>query len=185
MVYGKKQPVFITSNFLNPCTPRKISSSGRIEGEVQNFAVNRIGTSSHQQFCRSVKREGGGAVFRYVCGRAEPKSRPITRAKFFIQKPPKTYKNGMNLLIVWDLTYNRGKNFKFCSLQGQNFKLFLIFTYNQGKVFLILPITRGAHLYVVSIWSCPPRSQRSLFPTHTGARFKFWGVVRVGGQGWR
>ena len=47
----------------------------------------------------------------------------------------------MNLLIFLDLTYNPYKNFKFYSLQGQNFKSFLIFTYNQGKVFLILPIT--------------------------------------------
>ena len=56
----------------------------------------------------------------------------------------------MNLLIFLDLTYNPGKNFKFCTLQGQNFKIFLIFTYNQGKVFLILPITRGGHMYT---WS--------------------------------
>ena len=60
----------------------------------------------------------------------------------------------MNLLIFLDLTYYPGKNFKFYSLQGQNFKIFLIFTYNQGKVFLILPITRGAHVYLVSIGSC-------------------------------
>ena len=46
----------------------------------------------------------------------------------------------MNLLIFLDLTYNPGINFKFYSLQGQNFKIFLIFTSNQGKVFLILPI---------------------------------------------
>ena len=62
----------------------------------------------------------------------------------------------MNLLIFFDLTYNPGKNFKFYSLQGQNFKIFLIFTYNQGKVFLILPITRGAHVYLVSTGSCRP-----------------------------
>ena len=49
----------------------------------------------------------------------------------------------MNLLIFLDLTYNLGINFKFYSLQGQNFKIFLTFTYNQGKVFLILPITEG------------------------------------------
>ena len=46
----------------------------------------------------------------------------------------------MNLLIFLDLTYNPCKNFKFYSLQEQNFKIFLIFTYNQRKVFLILPI---------------------------------------------
>ena len=49
----------------------------------------------------------------------------------------------MNLLIFLNLAYNPGKKFKFFSLQGQNFKILLIFTYNQGKVFLILPITRG------------------------------------------
>ena len=62
----------------------------------------------------------------------------------------------MNLLIFLDLTYNPGINFKFYSLQGQNFKIFLIFTYNQSKVFLILPITSGAHVYLVSTESCPP-----------------------------
>ena len=39
----------------------------------------------------------------------------------------------MNLLISLDLTYNPCKNLKFYSLQGQNVKIFLIFTYNQGK----------------------------------------------------
>ena len=61
----------------------------------------------------------------------------------------------MNLLIFLDITYNPGINFRFYSLQGQNFKIFLIFTYNQDKVFLILPITLGAHVYLVSIGSCP------------------------------
>ena len=49
----------------------------------------------------------------------------------------------MNLLIFLDLTYNMDINFKFYSLQGKNFKIFLIFTYNQDKVFLILPIALG------------------------------------------
>ena len=62
----------------------------------------------------------------------------------------------MNLLIYLDLTYNLCKNFKFYSLQGQNVQIFLIFTYNQGKSFLILPIIRGAHVYLVSIGSFPP-----------------------------
>ena len=57
----------------------------------------------------------------------------------------------MNLLIFLDLTYNPCKNFKFYSLQGQNLKIFLIFIYNQGKVFLILPITRGGG--VIYTWS--------------------------------
>ena len=90
------------------------------------------------------------------------KSRPITRAKFFIQKPPKTYQIDTNLLIFLDLTYNPGKNFKFYSLQEQNFKNFLIFTYNLCKVFLILPSTQGggggAHVYLVSTGSPPSHS---------------------------
>ena len=49
----------------------------------------------------------------------------------------------MNLLMFLDLTYNKCKNFKFYSLQGQNVEIFLIFTNNQGKIFLILPITQG------------------------------------------
>ena len=67
----------------------------------------------------------------------------------------------MNLLIFLDLTYNPCKNFKFYSLQGQNVQIILIFTYNQGKIFLILPITwKGgglAHVYLVSIGSSPPQ----------------------------
>ena len=62
----------------------------------------------------------------------------------------------MNLLIFLDLTNNPGKNFKFYSLQGQNFKIFLIFTYNQGKVFLILPITWGGHMYTWSLLEVAP-----------------------------
>ena len=62
----------------------------------------------------------------------------------------------MNLPILLELTYNPGKNFKFCSLQRQNFKIFLIFTYNQGKVFLILPITRGDTCVPGLHWESPP-----------------------------
>ena len=40
----------------------------------------------------------------------------------------------MNLLILLDLAYNPCKSFKSYSLQGQKFKSFHIFTYNQGKV---------------------------------------------------
>ena len=101
----------------------------------------------------------GGNLPRFWVGMCpgRTKSRPITRAKFFIQKPPKTYKNDMNLLIFLDLTYNPCKNFKFYSLQRQNFKIFLIFTCNQGKVFLILLITRG-HIYTWSpLGVVPPR----------------------------
>ena len=64
----------------------------------------------------------------------------------------------MTLLIFLDLTYNPCKNFKFYSLQGQNFKIFLIFTNNQGKVFLILPIPGGGggHMYTWSLLGVPP-----------------------------
>ena len=67
----------------------------------------------------------------------------------------------MILLIFLDLTYNPCKSFKFYSLQGQNVQIFLIFTYNQGKIFLILFITwaeggGGAHVNLVSIGSAPP-----------------------------
>ena len=73
----------------------------------------------------------------------------------------------MNLLIFLVLTYNPCKNFKFYSLQGQNLKIFLIFTYNQGKVFLILPVTREGrgHMYTWSslgVTPHPSRSQRTL-----------------------
>ena len=49
----------------------------------------------------------------------------------------------MNLLIFLDLSYNPCKNFNFLLPQGQNVQIFLIFTYNQGKIFFILPITQG------------------------------------------
>ena len=67
------------------------------------------------------------------------------------------YKNKMNLLIFLDLTNNRqAKYFKFYSLQGQNVQIFLTFTYNQGKIYLILPITsRWEYVYLVSIGSFP------------------------------
>ena len=56
----------------------------------------------------------------------------------------------MNLQILLDITNNPCKKFKFYSHQGQNVQIFQIFTYNQDKIFLILPITRGEHMY---IWS--------------------------------
>ena len=79
----------------------------------------------------------------------------ITRAKFFIEKEtPKAYKNDMNLLIFLDLIYKPCKNFKCHSLQVQNVQIFPIFTYSQSKIFLILPITRAAHVCLVSTGSC-------------------------------
>ena len=72
----------------------------------------------------------------------------------------------MNLLIFLDLTYNPCKNFKFDSLQGQNVQIFLIFIFKQGKIFLILPITRGggAHVYLVSIESSPSPRKKPFIP---------------------
>ena len=66
----------------------------------------------------------------------------------------------MNLLILLDLIYNLHKNFKFYSLQGQNVQIFFIFTYNQGKIFLILPITLGGGggTCIPGLhWELPPR----------------------------
>ena len=65
----------------------------------------------------------------------------------------------MNLLIFLDLTYNPGKHFKFYSPQGQNFKKFFIFTFKQGKVSWFYLLPGGAHVYLVSIGSCPPPSK--------------------------
>ena len=63
----------------------------------------------------------------------------------------------MNLLIFLDLTYNPCKNVKFCSLQVKNVQFFLIFTHNQGKIFLILPVTRGGGTCIPSLhWEFPP-----------------------------
>ena len=62
--------------------------------------------------------------------------------------------------MTWiSVTCNKGRNFKFYYLQGQNLKIFLIFTENQDKIFLILLITggRGVELvYMASTRSCPP-----------------------------
>ena len=67
----------------------------------------------------------------------------------------------MNLLIFLDLTYNPCKNVKFCYLQGKNVQFFLIFTYNQGKIFLTLPITwgRGGTCIPSLHWVLPPPPQ--------------------------
>ena len=61
-----------------------------------------------------MKVNGGGTCpdFGKFCAPAEPKSRPITLAKFFIEKAPKTYENDINLLIFLDLTYDPYKNSK-------------------------------------------------------------------------
>ena len=80
---------------------------------------------------------------------SKTKSRPIARARFFIEETPKTYKNDMNVLIFLDLIYNLCKNF--------NVQFFHIFTCNQGKIFLILPVTYYCiHVYLVFTGSCSP-----------------------------
>ena len=60
----------------------------------------------------------------------------------------------MNLPIFLDLSYNPFKKLKFYSLQGQNFQIFLVITYDQGKIFFILPITRG-HMFTWSPLGVP------------------------------
>ena len=87
-------------------------------------------------------------------------SRNHNPGKIFHRKTLKTYKNGMNWLIFLDLSYNPCKNFKFYSCQWQNVQFFLIFTNNQGKIFLILPITRG-HMYTCLHWELPPPPPRT------------------------
>ena len=101
---------------------------------------------------------GRGNLARFwvgMCPGRTRKSRPITRAKFIIEKPPKTYENDMNLPIFLDLTYNPCMS-NFAILKGKMSSFFLISTHNQGKIFLILPITWGAHVYLVFIGSSPP-----------------------------
>ena len=81
-------------------------------------------------------------------------------AKIFHWKNVETSKNGIKTTwSYWCFVYilQPGKISHFCFLQGQNVQIFLIFTYIQGKIFLILPITpgEGAHVYKVSTESCP------------------------------
>ena len=52
-----------------------------------------------------------------------------------------------------------------------NLLIFLDLTYNPGNAFLILPITQGggAHVYLLSIGSCPPSLQtraKEMFNCH-------------------
>ena len=76
----------------------------------------------------------------------------------------------MNLLIFLDLTDNQHAKISNFTLQGQNVQIFLSFTYNQGKIYLILPIiARWEHVYLVSIgirlWpmSCACRTTGKIF----------------------
>ena len=62
----------------------------------------------------------------------------------------------MNLLIFLDSPITRAKKFKLYSLQGKIVKTVLICTYNQGKIFLILPITLGGTCTPVLHWELPP-----------------------------
>ena len=78
----------------------------------------------------------------------------------------------MNLLIFFDLTNNRHATISNFTLQGQNVQMFLSFTYNQGKIYLILPIIPGwEHVYLVSIGRCPLVYGPCL--VHAGQQAKF------------
>ena len=72
-----------------------------------------------------------------------------------LQNHQKPVKMTRILLIFLDFTYNPWKNLKFYSLQGQNVPNFLLFTNNQGKIVLILPITRR-DMYTWSPLGVPP-----------------------------
>ena len=63
----------------------------------------------------------------------------------------------MNLLIFLDFIHNPRKNFDFTFFdQGQNVQLFLIFIYNQDKMFLTLPITGGGGQCIPGLhWELP------------------------------
>ena len=109
----------------------------------------------------NVHSQRGGAAtcpnFGWVCALAEPKSTPITHAKFFIKNSPKAYKNDMNLLIFLNLTFiTHAKISNFTVFKGKKVQIFLIFTYNQGKIFLILPITQGDTCIPDLHWELPP-----------------------------
>ena len=67
----------------------------------------------------------------------------------------------MNLLIFLDLAIILAKISNSTLTRGKMSEFLLFFSYNQGKIFLILPITRGgggAHVYLASIDSMPPSS---------------------------
>ena len=81
----------------------------------------------------------------------------------------------MNLLLFLDLRYNPCKNVKFYSLQGQNVQIFPISTYNQGKIFLSLPITRGGRGTCIPDlhWELPPP------PRFYGESNHSWGDILI------
>ena len=81
--------------------------------------------------CQFILRGWGGGQLAQILGRYVPwqnqKVDPITRAKFFIEKPPKTYENDMNLLIFLDLTYNPCKMSNFALFKGKMSNFFLFY----------------------------------------------------------
>ena len=69
----------------------------------------------------------------------------------------------MNLLIFLDLAIILVKSSNFTLTRGKLSEFLLFFAYNQGKIFLILPITRGGHMYTLPLLIvCPlPRIKLS------------------------
>ena len=80
----------------------------------------------------------------------------------------------MNLLIFLDfnLYITRAKMSNFAFFKGKMSNFFLFFTYNQVKIFLILPITRGGTCIPSLHWELRPppdvtcKNKRAIF-THS------------------
>ena len=62
---------------------------------------------------------GEGSLPKFWVGMCPGRTKKYTHnlGKIFIEKSPKTYKNDMNLLLFFDLTYNLCKSLKFYYLQ--------------------------------------------------------------------
>ena len=106
----------ILGRFEASCLPGYIQLAPRFWLTGHAFNMDADSFASHAR--------GGGRGSNlprsWVCALVEPKSGPITRARFFIEKTPKTCKNDNNLLVSLNPSYNLCKHFKFYSLQGQN-----------------------------------------------------------------
>ena len=145
------------------CLPVYIQLAPGLSGQSFNTHAD--------SFASLARGEAACPHFGLVCAPIEPKSGPLTQAKFFNEKTPKNLKNDKILLISLDLRYYPCNNFKFYSLQGQIFEFFLFFTYNQGKIFLILPITWGHKWYTWSPLGVAPRSRVTILKTSNTSLF--------------